>query len=673
MFTVWDAPIIMNKISLKSSISYLQQVLVWTCHTSSAQQLHVASSYWIGQHKPRVHNYMYYSILKRLIIHWRCETEISKGALLEGQLVISIEALNSKHQSNALHCVTTIASVRSICGGLVLKKFLKEINSMLRGFSTKLIWTSEESSYSQDMSGVTPFQLTFEINEKPRTLMKDCLIIKHFLHKIIIVHHKIRFTFNVKVNGFLSTEIFGVENEPTLNLSNGIAIVVNCQHYVRLKFNTTESHCSRIHPVLGHPVTLLIPEDVAGMDLLGDLIMTPAAALCPSPKVFSSQLNRISLVSIFLYGPSGLPLMLSNEDQLSTTVFKDAFYFIDWKKYHLCVAPSLDLSLEKDLVLPDVSYQVEPSERNQSQTMDLQGQTLLLFLFVDFYSGFPVQQMEIWGVHTLLTAHLSAILMESHSAVQDSVHSTLDQILEQHDQAVKAHQKLQASLSVAVNSIMTVVTGSTSGSFRRTCLQALQAADTQEFGTKLHKIFYDIIKHRFLRQCTCDVKQQLIPEKKDLTQSTEDAPKNSSPELLAEIRQADRKKLKSCSFCPGDEEMRAFAASQSAEQPNASLLPRGQEVRTADDRALVRERGNPVSRQGIKESAAQVRARARQEGPGSGCCRKRPYFVPVAPAGCSVAAGGLESVGLAESRLRVVNRDGPKTPRWRGGELHAVV
>uniref|UniRef100_A0A8C2YUN3 Chromosome 11 open reading frame 80 n=1 Tax=Chinchilla lanigera TaxID=34839 RepID=A0A8C2YUN3_CHILA len=447
-------------------------------------------------------------ILKRLIIHWRCETEISKGALLEGQLVISIEALNSKHQSNALHCVTTIASVRSICGGLVLKKFLKEINSMLRGFSTKLIWTSEESSYSQDMSGVTPFQLTFEINEKPRTLMKDCLIIKHFLHKIIIVHHKIRFTFNVKVNGFLSTEIFGVENEPTLNLSNGIAIVVNCQHYVsRLKFNTTESHCSRIHPVLGHPVTLLIPEDVAGMDLLGDLIMTPAAALCPSPKVFSSQLNRISLqLYIFLYGPSGLPLMLSNEDQLSTTVFKDAFYFIDWKKYHLCVAPSLDLNL----VLPDVSYQVEPSERNQSQTMDLQGQTLLLFLFVDFYSGFPVQQMEIWGVHTLLTAHLSAILMESHSAVQDSVHSTLDQILEQHDQA--AHQKLQASLSVAVNSIMTVVTGSTSGSFRRTCLQALQAADTQEFGTKLHKIFYDIIKHRFLRQCTCDVKQVSIKE-----------------------------------------------------------------------------------------------------------------------------------------------------------------
>ncbi|XP_010634168.1 type 2 DNA topoisomerase 6 subunit B-like isoform X2 [Fukomys damarensis] len=535
-------------------------------------------------------------ILRYLIIHWRCETETSNGALLEGQLVISIEALNSKHQPNALHCVTTIASVRSICGGLVLKKFLKEIQSILRGFSAKLICTSEENSCFPGTSGVTPFQITFEINEKPRGLMIDCLVIKQFLHKIIIVHHKIRFTLSVKVNGFLSTEIFGMENEPTLNLSNGITIVVNCQHYVsRLKFSTAESHCSRIHPVLGHPVTLLIPEDVAGMDLLGNLIMTPAAALCPSPKVFSSQLSRISSVSIFLYGPSGLPLILSNEDQLSTTVFKDTFYFIDWKKYHLCVVPNLDLNLDKDLVLPDVSYQVESSERGQSQIMHLQGQTLLLFLFVDFHSGFPVQQMEIWGVHTLLTAHLSAILTESHTVIQDSIHFTLDQILEERDQAAKAHQKLQASLSVAVSSIMSVVTGSTSGSFRKTCLQALQAADTQEFGTKLHKIFCDITQHRFLHHCSSNMKQ-LIPEKNNSAQSTEDAHESGSPELLAEIsRQAQRKRPKSDSFCHGQEETLAFMTSHRAEPHDASLTPREEEARTVHDRAPAPERASSGS------------------------------------------------------------------------------
>ncbi|EHB13806.1 hypothetical protein GW7_07213 [Heterocephalus glaber] len=165
-------------------------------------------------------------------------------------------------------------------------------------------------------------------------------------------------------------------------------------------------------------------------------------------------------------------------------------------------------------------------------------------------------------IHTLLTAHLSAILMESHSVIQDSIHFTLDQILEQHNQAAKAHQKLQASLSVAVNSIMHVVTGSTSGSFRKTCLQALQ----------------------------------LIPEKKNSAQNTEDAQENSSPALLTEIiRQAERKRLKSGSFSQGQEEMLLFMTSHRVEPPNAPLTPREKEARTAHDRAPAPERERPGS------------------------------------------------------------------------------
>uniref|UniRef100_A0A287D4K3 TOP6B like initiator of meiotic double strand breaks n=1 Tax=Ictidomys tridecemlineatus TaxID=43179 RepID=A0A287D4K3_ICTTR len=148
-------------------------------------------------------------ILRYLIIYWKCDTGQSKEVLLEGQLMISIEAINSKHQPNALHCVTTIASARSICGDLVLKKLQKELQSILPGFSAKLTSTSGEGSYSLDTSGTTSFQMIFEVDEKPRTLMTDCLIIKHFLRKIIIIHHKIRFNFSVKVNGILSTEIFG--------------------------------------------------------------------------------------------------------------------------------------------------------------------------------------------------------------------------------------------------------------------------------------------------------------------------------------------------------------------------------------------------------------------------------------------------------------------------------
>ncbi|XP_047372227.1 type 2 DNA topoisomerase 6 subunit B-like isoform X2 [Sciurus carolinensis] len=545
-------------------------------------------------------------ILRYLIIYWKCETETSKGVLLEGQLMISMEAVNSKHQPNALHCVTTIASARSICDVLVLKKLQKEIQSILPGFSAKLKSTVGERSCSPDTSGATSFQMIFEVDEKPRTLITDCLVIKHFLRKIIILHHQIRFNFSVKVNGILSTEIFGAENEPILNLWNGIALVVNYQHYVRPKFITTESHCSRIHPVLGHPETLSIPDDVAGMGLLGKLILTPVAALCPSPRVFSTQLNRISSVSIFLYGPSGLPLLLSNQEQPSTTVLKDICYFIDWKKYHLCVVPNLDLSLDGDLVLPDVSYRVESSEGDQYQNMDPQRQTLLLFLFVDFHSGFLVKQMEIWGTHTLLTAHLSAILMESRSTVRDAIQTTVDHVLEQHHQAAKAHQKLQASLSVAVNSVMSVVTGSTNSSFRKTCLQALQATDTQELGTKLHKIFHDVTQHRFLHHCSCDVKQLLTPEKKDSAQSTEDAHESNSLELLAEVSgQAENKRLKRDSLHQSVEEREAphsasvpgtpEVSQRHLEPTAASLTVSRAEHRAVHVRAPARARASPGS------------------------------------------------------------------------------
>nr|XP_051686826.1 type 2 DNA topoisomerase 6 subunit B-like isoform X3 [Oryctolagus cuniculus] len=175
--------------------------------------------------------------------------------------------------------------------------------------------------------------------------------------------------------------------------------------------------------------------------------------------------------------------MSSSWKEPTTAIFKDTSYFIDWKKYHLCMVPHLDLDLDK-------------------------------------------------GVHTLLTTHLSTVLRESHSAVRDSIQFTVDQVLGQHHQAVKTQQKLKASLSVAVNSILTIVTGSTDGSFRKTCLQALQAADTQEFGTKLHKVFHEITQHRFLHQGPCDRKQP-SPQEKDSAPRTQAAREHTCPERSA--------------------------------------------------------------------------------------------------------------------------------------------
>lgn len=255
-------------------------------------------------------------------------------------------------------------------------------------------------------------------------------------------------------------------------------------------------------------------------------------------------------------------------------------------------------------MLPDVNYKVESPEGNQSPNMNVQGPALLLFLFVDFQSGVPVQQVEIWGLHTVLTTHLSAILAESRGTVRDSIQSAVDRVLELHHQVAKTHQRLQAPISVAVNSIMSVLTGSTCSIFRKTCLQALEAADTQEFGAKLHRIFYDITQHQFLNHCSCDTEQHLTPEKNISAQNTEDQHKNIGLEFPPEsIGQAENKRLKRSRPNQGREESRALGLARDLSPPEfvtrdreftkASLTARGSQTQAAHGKAQSADAGTP--------------------------------------------------------------------------------
>nr|XP_020823737.1 type 2 DNA topoisomerase 6 subunit B-like isoform X1 [Phascolarctos cinereus] len=472
-------------------------------------------------------------ILKYVIIHWKKEAaELSRKALLEGELLVSIEESTPKHRADPSHYVTTIAFAGSACGDLVPKQFLKGIQSLLSGFSGKLTWPSEEAHCAQDLAGLASFQIKIEVDEKPPTLMADCLVIKQFLHRTSIVHPKVRFHFGGEVNGILFKETFGVEKEPVVKLLNGIGLLTSQHHYMRPGFLGAQQVCSRIHPVLGHPVLLSIPDEEANMGLLGQLTLTPAAALCPCHKLHPDQTSRISAAFVFLYGPSGLPLIFPNQEH-PLTVFKDNSYLFDWKKYHLRAAPNSNISLEDDLVLPDVSYWIESHERSWPQDSDQQ--ILLLFLMVDFQGGFPAQLTEAWGLQSLLLTHLNSILLENQSLVQGAVQTAVDQALEQHHRRVKAQQKLQASIPVAVSSILSVVAGSTRSSFRALCLQTLQAVDTQEFRRRLHEAFQMTLHQRSM----CDPKKQQLPE-----------PSSSAEEREEGDESLDEALAGSC--CPGE-------------------------------------------------------------------------------------------------------------------------
>uniref|UniRef100_A0A4X2JTA8 Uncharacterized protein n=1 Tax=Vombatus ursinus TaxID=29139 RepID=A0A4X2JTA8_VOMUR len=164
------------------------------------------------------------------------------------------------------------------------------IQSLLSGFSGKLTWPSEEARCAQDLTGLASFQIKFEASVGSSSinsfLMVSCLL---FLKKLLICL-QVRFHFGVEVNGVLSKESFGGKN------ALRVAFPVFC--VTRPGFLGAQKVCSRIHPVLGHPVALFIPDEEANMGLLGQLTLTPAAALCPCCKLHPDQTSQISAAFI---------------------------------------------------------------------------------------------------------------------------------------------------------------------------------------------------------------------------------------------------------------------------------------------------------------------------------------------------------------------------------------
>lgn len=99
----------------------------------------------------------------------------------------------------------------------------------------------------------------------------------------------------------------------------------------------------------------------------------------------------------------------------------------------------------------------------------------------------------------------------------------------------------------------------------------LDALTPQDFGTKLHKMFYDTLQHRLLHHCSCDTEQHPIPEKRHSTQSTENWHENIGPESLVETSgRAENKGLKRRSPSQGREESQALCPVKALSPPESA-------------------------------------------------------------------------------------------------------
>ncbi|CAM4578519.1 unnamed protein product [Lepidochelys olivacea] len=464
------------------------------------------------------------TILEYLIICLKSEEERQlKGLALEGIVLVSIDLSDSTRGTSQRRCTTTIAAAGNFCSRRLNEQIWKEMDGMLAELSVPWTrpWTAGGCSHEPLDS--TAFQLAFELHERPGVLMTDCLAVKQFMHKISMVHPKIRFHYCVNVNGAVSAETYCGEKRESTCVLNGIKLLTDQRHYIRVVDSLVSCGanflCDKIHPVLGRAISLLIPREVAETGFTGELEVTPAAALCPCLKLYPNQPAKIvaphsgfflSQQYIFFYDPAGLPISFYAKGK-SSVFFNDPSNLAEWEKYSYSTTLDSDPRQEEDRVNPDVRYKLHWEGGSQVDDPDTWEQTLLLFLFLHYSDQFQDKPFYDFWARRMIASYMDQILLCSQQAVKRGVQVVIDAMLEEHCKRGKNQQRLKLSLPVILSAISSVVSSSTNSQFRRECLQSLQVSDTPELMAAIQTAFENVTRKRLMPSGTCSITKQ-VPE-----------------------------------------------------------------------------------------------------------------------------------------------------------------
>ncbi|XP_069752160.1 type 2 DNA topoisomerase 6 subunit B-like [Narcine bancroftii] len=282
-------------------------------------------------------------IIENLVIKLKYDNRrFQRPAELEGDLFVWVNAVNSSlhFHGERLICIVTVAATGQWVANNQTDNFDKVIESLLFQLSLTAVAPDTENANLNERLISSSFRLTFEISERRDTAMTDCLTIKHFLHRISIVHPQLKIQFYIKVNGAVSNQIFGNEKQNKFCI-HGQSVLCASTHFIVDEECAAHPHCCRIHPVAGQFFPLSVPNQLAEDGVCGLLEMLPIAAICPCLKNYPNKPARLSKVYVFIYGPADLPVLF--KDYTSTvSFFMDPSCLADWEKYKQYPTQSTD-------------------------------------------------------------------------------------------------------------------------------------------------------------------------------------------------------------------------------------------------------------------------------------------------------------------------------------------
>ncbi|XP_065520851.1 type 2 DNA topoisomerase 6 subunit B-like isoform X2 [Lathamus discolor] len=319
----------------------------------------------------------------------------------------------------------------------------------------------------------------------------DCVWLRQFLHKASVVHPEVEFHLCVSMNGAVASHSYGRESAWTLE---GVRLRVQSWHFVlsRPAAAGGAPPCSRIHPTLGPPIRLRVPPPAVAAGLGGELSLVPVAALCPCLRRAPNRPSCLNTIALFLYDPAGLPAAVPR-------FFQDPSWMADWEQFGFTAAPHAQTEGEEELVAPDATYTVQQGADGPDG--DQHPQSLLLFLFLQHEDPFQAYDAS---TRLVLLQHLEQTLWSSRPALARGLRTLVHPVLGELRQRHEAQQRLARSLSVALDAVMAVVTGSTSTRFRRGCLRSMQVEDTPALVAAARQSLAEVTHRRLLPIGSCE-------------------------------------------------------------------------------------------------------------------------------------------------------------------------
>ncbi|XP_038643297.1 DUF4554 domain-containing protein [Scyliorhinus canicula] len=378
--------------------------------------------------------------------------------------------------------------------------------------------------------------MTFEMSEDSCIVMTDCLTIERFLRRIGIVHPQVKIQFDVEVNGNLSTHIFGNENLDKF-CSDGHTLLCGSTHYVRDFAYADDSRCCRLHPIAGKPFPLSIPDKLAEDGVCGVLEILSIAAICPCLKNYPNKPTRVSNLSIFIYGPSDLPILFKHSKN-ALSFFTDPSHLADWKQYEQYLTQNPDFKTVEGLACPDISYILRStledvcSERGETQT-------LLLFLFIKYWDDFHLELVDMAGQQAIVD-HLDQILHYNKDVVRKSIQPVLHQVLDDYLRFKKNQGRIQTATTVICDALQSILSMSTNRDFRAKSLQLLKVSSTQEMRASLQNTLQNVVQNRFLPSRVCYTKRVHSGDGDRVQSGTDSATPGASQENRCDTDQGQR-------------------------------------------------------------------------------------------------------------------------------------